>query len=613
MERATFDIAAVGRDAGWDGGDFAIYVAAILAAQRQLGRRAHSDDVFEKLAALSESLRGRGPESDGLAYAAEWLGDLTEKPSESGSLQALQRLHSKIASEVDTDHARTTLAVALQVLEGLFASRHFGSGMASALSSAVLEMLDLDASDRLACAFPMTAPLALQAAQKAEVTFFVGDPVISMVTALLGLATQGRLSVDRRDPLSGAYMGNRRWRDSLDLPWHGKGFEHLVSFPPIGVIYDIGGQHSPKRSVSAEQLQFMEMGDAWSKSMITIVSDGFLHRGASSDVAFRRELADLGLAAVTSLPAGIWGRSSGLQTSLMEIRRGEAGNICFVDGRSLGSGRSRASAPELHQHLMELPSIVTDRPERVAAVPHDQLEENQFNLSVERYVKSALVQRMEATLERHQVASLHDVAEIVRPQAAKPLRSDDDRASFGALEITTSDIENGTLNEPERHVRFAQEDRDRVLKSAVRAGDLVISVKGKVGVVGVVPEAADRSAKDGPWVISQSFAILRLRKTSPIDDGRILAAILSAPWAEERLRGLAGGSTVPMISMSDLRDFTIPIPDRSAMDDAGYELDQLRGHLLTVVRMNRKIQQDRQKIWSRLWDMPITHEDNVDA
>ena len=609
MDRVSFDIAAFGRETGWPADDFAIYAAAVLAAQRQLGRRTFSDDVIEKLSALSDSLRGSGGEHDGLAHAAEWIGELSEMPIQ--SLQALQSLQGRMAREVDTDHPRTALLVALQVLEGLFTSRHLG--LTPALSSAVLDMLDVGADERVLCAFPMTAPLALRAAQNAEVTFFVGDPVVSMVTALLGLATQGKLVVDRRDPLSGAYMGSRRWRDTLDLPLSGQGFDHVVSFPPIGVTYEIGGQHTPKRSIAAEQLQFIDMGEAWSKSMITIVSDGFLSRGSSADAAFRRELGTQGLAAVTSLPTGVWGRSSGLQTSLIEMRRGDADNICFVDGRSLASRRARASSSELGQHLAGLPSIITDWPERVAAVPVEELEANQFNLTVERYVKSALVQRMEATLERHQVASLHDIAEIVRPQAAKPLRGDDDSASFGALEITTADIVNGTLSKPERHVRFAQDDRDRVLKSAVRAGDLVISVKGKVGVVGVVPEAADRSGKDGPWVISQSFAILRLRKTSPIDDERILAAILSAPCAEERLRGLAGGSTVPIISMSDLRDFAIPIPDQSVMDHAAYELDQLRGNMMIVARMNRKIQQDRQKIWSQLWDMPITNEEDVDA
>jgi hypothetical protein len=609
MERLAFNLAAIGRDAGWAGDDFALYASAILAAQRELGRRAYSDDVVEKLATLGERLRGRGGEHDGLAYAAEWISELTEGPLP--SVAALQTLQSQVAREVDTDHARTTLSVALQVLDGLFATRHLG--MAPALSTAVLEMLDIHAGEQVLCAFPMTAPIALQAAQQAEVAFFVGDPVVSMVTALLGVATGAKLTVDRRDPLSGAYMGHRRWGEFLELPWCRQTFDHLVAFPPMGVTYELGGHLAAKRSVAAEQLQFMEMGRAWSKTMVTIVSDGFLSRSASADVMFRRGLTEQGLAAVTSLPPGVWGRSSGLQTSLVEFRRGERGNICFVDGRTLGTRRARASSSELSQHLTELPSIIAERPDRVAAVGVEELDASQFNLAVDRYVKSPLIQRMEATLQRHQVASLGDIAEIVRPQAAKPLRGDDEGGSFEVLEITTSDIENGTLNKPERRARFGRGDWERVMKSAVTAGDLVISVKGKVGVVGVVPEAADLARSGEPWVISQSFAILRLRKAGPIDDARVLGAILSAPWAEERLRRLAGGTTVPMISMSDLREFTIPIPDPDTLEDVAVELDKLRSSMLTVVRMNRKIQQERQKIWSQLWDMPITDEDDVDA
>jgi hypothetical protein len=582
------------------GEDFAIYAAAILAAQRLLGRHSRHEHVVDKLGALAEQLKARDGH-DGLALARDWLLEFRVDPID---LEPLQKMYGAISREVDTDHVKSTLAVSQDVLEVLFVARHFG--MAKSMPATIVEMLEADGEDRIGCAFPLSAGVALACAQKNEVVLFAGDPTISMVVALLSLATDAKLVTDRRDPLSGAYLGTRR--TGVSNPLEDLKFEHLVSIPPYGALYEMGPGLGRK---GAESIQFDAFSGRWSKTLITIVSDGFLNRTSAADVAVRRLLLERYGIDLTSLPAAIWGRSSGLQTTLLRFSPNPAANVIFVDGRSMGS-QGRPSAPELARHVEELPWL-HQQPERYAAAPIAAVAADQFNLSVDRYVKSALVQQMEAGLNSRPTVALGDITEIVRPQAARPLREGDDEDAFEAVEVTTSDIDEGALLTPGRLVRFAHRDAERVLKSAVRPGDVIVSVKGRVGLVGVVPDRAPTEPGALPWVISQSFAILRVKDEGAEIDSGVLGSLLSAPWAQEKLQALAGGSTVPMISMTDLRAFTLPMPDEEALDDARSGLQEIELWRQQIAVMKRGIEKKRKAVWASLWDMPISSGEDVNA
>lgn len=582
------------------GEDFALYAAAVLAAQRVLGRHSRHDHVVDKLEALAEQLKPRDAH-DGLAVAREWLSEARIDPID---MEPLQKMYNAISREVDTDHAASTLSVALDVLDTLFAARHFG--MSRSLPLALAEMVEVEPGDRIACAFPLSASVALEFAQNNDVSYFVGDPTTSMVVALLGLATDAKLTTDRRDPLSGAYLGTRR--AGASNPWEDSKFAHAVAVPPFGAVYDLGGEFGRK---TAESIQFGVFQDLWSKSLTTFVTDGWLNRTAAADVAARRSLLERNSAIVTSLPAGVWGRSSGLQTTLLQIYPSPASNVVFVDGRSMGSS-GRPTSSQLARRVEELIRL-HEQPDRFADVPLHVIEANHFNLSVDRYVKSALVRQMEAGLSSSPTVALCDIAEIIRPQAARPLRDEEVGDAFEAFEVTTSDIDEGTLLTPARRTRFQQSDVDRVMKSAVRPGDLVISVKGRVGIVGVVPARAPTNSGETPWIISQSFAILRLPESEPRFEPNVLGAMLTAPWAQERLQALAGGSTVPMISMSDLRSFTLPIPDEQALADTSFYLTEIEQARQMIARMQRDMQKKREKIWAGLWALPLNTGEDGDA
>ena len=85
----------------------------------------------------------------------------------------------------------------------------------------------------------------------------------------------------------------------------------------------------------------------------------------------------------------------------------------------------------------------------------------------------------------------------------------------------------------------------------LRPDDILISVKGKVGVAGVVPDGAPKDIF-GAWTAGQPFVIARLRRSTPINDPAVLARYLASPFGQTQLQALAGGTTVPLIPMNDL-------------------------------------------------------------
>jgi hypothetical protein len=82
----------------------------------------------------------------------------------------------------------------------------------------------------------------------------------------------------------------------------------------------------------------------------------------------------------------------------------------------------------------------------------------------------------------------------------------------------------------------------------LRPGDILISIKSKVGVTGVVPEDAPLESL-GAWTAGQSFVIARLRQSTAISSPVVLASYLTSPFGQAQLQALAGGTTVPLGSI----------------------------------------------------------------
>jgi restriction endonuclease S subunit len=132
----------------------------------------------------------------------------------------------------------------------------------------------------------------------------------------------------------------------------------------------------------------------------------------------------------------------------------------------------------------------------------------------------------------------------------------------------------GVVRTPTKLVYVDDRNLAKALRQRVQPGDVLLSVRGRIGAVGIVPE---HQGQDGPtaWLASQAFVILRLRHNSPITS-LILYRYLSSPMGQGLLQSLSTGMTVPMVSMGDIKKLRVMIPTADEQREIVKQYDKVR-------------------------------------
>jgi type I restriction enzyme M protein len=485
------------------------------------------------------------------------------------------------------------------------------------------------------CGFDLTAAVALRLAHSANVFAEIPSRPLAQILALLGLAGGLSLEVVCSDPILGP--GPENTRESR--PWlderNGKvlRFDHAIALPPFGRRYypdELHHDRQQHRAVSAATAEIHHLTTVLARGRhrrLTVVTDGFLFRTSKADQSFKEKLVTFyGLSVVVSLPRRVIGTGAGVQTSMMLLDTSgpadRAENVLFVDGRtSAAPARPATSRTDPLNHLRELTETITKQIEtaRSTMVPLNELFANEFNLSVDRYVVDPKVRLVRSALQERPSVMLGDVAELYRPQAIPVAKGEADDVILH--EVSLGDIEHGVVQKPDKLVTVSKRDLAKVRRAIVERGDILLSAKGRVGVVGFVTDAAPiataaiapqifewlgevpapAGAAEAPWLAGQAFVIIRLRRSSPINNPLLLARYLASPFGQALMQSLSGGTTVPMIQMTDLRRLLVIVPNEAQLADASRQ----QARLVELRENIRALQSELRHIEENLWPMSL--------
>jgi hypothetical protein len=334
------------------------------------------------------------------------------------------------------------------------------------------------------------------------------------------------------------------------------------------------------------------------------VPDGALFREGRQETQARQAMVEMNAIKVMSLPSGIFMPSTALATNLLRLEPGASiGATWMVNARTLDkSVSSRPSEQAIVRHLEQFQGMQAREAERAEVITLEELKANSFSLLPERYLKSATLDRIEDALRDRPLVTLEDIATVERAKAPLPLRDGEEESGLTAREIAPSDIVDGVVREPKRRVAFDQSQHSALAKVAIKPGDILVSIKGNVGIVGHVNIEADLAVLfDEPWIVSQSLAIIRLKPGGPFESSQLLAAILTAPWVREKLESMSGGSTVRTLPISAVRSLSIPLPTFEQMAEASEQLNDVERLRYAVTQLTDKINETRSAIWHSLW------------
>lgn len=573
---------------GIEGGDACIAAVALVTAWFEDRASDNPKDLFR---AMSRRLHG-ADHADGLSAAADWLDDPGFTSSQWDALAAAQAgLRGAPVGPIDWTAE----------LDASFLDRRFAPdiGPTTSVARSLNRVLDIPLTESCACMFEAATSLAWEMSGSRQVTLFTGHREVAIIAALLARSASRNLKVDRRNPLDGTFISH--FMDGLvgnEPPFDR--FDHIITLPPFGLRVQTASQ----RALPFEAAQIERLAPRATKTFSTIVTDGMLFRENRQETALRQNLIEQYDATVMSLPGGIFMPASGVQASIIRLERNPSErSVLLVDGRSMDKpSTGKALEQQIARHLESFQGLRPRDEDRGVVIEWDELESSNFSLLPERYVKSESLARIENSLKDRPVTSLASVATIERAKAPMQMRAPSEDPPLTAMEIAPSDLEGGIVGTPRRQLAFEGDQASAISKITVQPGDVLVSIKGNVGRVGLVGLGASLAEiMNDPWVVSQSLAIVRLKPGGPISSPEVLNAILTAPWVQEKLESMSGGATVRTLPISALRSLSIPIPTREEADRAEQnlaEVDELRSKVTDLVR---NIDETRSAVWHSLW------------
>lgn len=593
MQKAIVDqIAEVLFTRGLRSQDVSLSAAGILAAWHETRTSGSARALFAQLA---NRLQGYA-EHDGLTAAADWLTDPGLPAMQWEALEAgLEKLRKLSPGPIDWSAELTSCLVQDRHMQ-------FGLNLPLPLARAVSRLIDVPISDTCVCLFDGATTIAWTLSGDRPVTLFASEQYQAIIVAMMARAACRSLTVDIRNPISGSYSAVQSMRDEPERTPPFSEADHIISVPPIGARVSDGSL----KGVPFEAYQIEKLKDRAKRSFSTIVGDGILFRESRYEADLRRCLVEEHATTVVSLPQGMFWPAPGLPINVVQLKPQPVAQTRLINGRAIekaGSGRAQESL--IVRHLDQFHGLRSDDTSKCAVIKRDELADAHYVLLPERYLKSEELAQIEDAIQELPKIALEQIALIERSKAPIPIRDAGDQATITALEIAPSDVVDGIVRSPKKQQAFAKDQAAAVARVTVQHGDILVSIKGNVGIIGMVGlDAFLSEALDEPWIISQSLAIIRWQPNPHIPSPEILNAVLTAPWVREKLESMSGGGTVRTLPMSAVRSFALPVPTAEDCAEAASELELLGEMRQDIETRTQNLAQAKNALWHKLWHLP---------
>jgi type I restriction enzyme M protein len=334
----------------------------------------------------------------------------------------------------------------------------------------------------------------------------------------------------------------------------------------------------PVRMLHGEARQIAHLLAQSKGRVLAIVPEGFLFRAAGGERDYKEHLIRRGiLAAVIRLPHGALAPFTQVQTAMLvlESQGRKSADLLFVDASNELGPKDGKRAHADRDPVTKVAGIIDSRRPTAISVlaDYDAISAQDFNISVDRYVRSDEAQRVAEVIDSAQaVVALNDIAEIIRPQSF-PSEGGERVARFA--EVGLQDIEpDGQIRRPAKRTEIDEAIIGKILKQRLAPGDVLVSVRGRIGAVAMVQEAEPDEEVAG-WLASQAFVVVRLRETSPVSQ-LTLYRYLASPLGQGLLQSLSTGTTVPMVSMGDMKRLRIMVPTVKEQREIEAQYEKLR-------------------------------------
>lgn len=385
-------------------------------------------------------------------------------------------------------------------------------------------------------------------------------------------------------------------------------FDLEIALPPIGKTYE---SHALSKKVlewlgssAAGRLNYepvaladtLALAPDW--PVILGLSASALFRTVGVESIVRDELVASGrLAAVLGIPSGMVYPETGISTSLLFLNAAgkSSSTVRFLDladeefATRTSRGRYEAKGDVSWRGVLKQSAEVTGLGRDV---PLEEVRDNNCILTVDRYLSMQTTSKLNEFLDLYDVRVLPDVVELIRP-AALPKAEE---GEFLVHETSPGDVgENGIISPPEKEARIDRAGLRKARNQQIQPGDVILSVKGTIGKVGLVSKDAPGRDADAFWTVGQSMMILRPRRATIAPE--VLYEFLSNELVREHLRTLAGGAVIQSLNIKDLKALPIPVPEPEEQERIQDAFHQRLAAFEEIKRLRLEIEITRRDSW----------------
>lgn len=390
-------------------------------------------------------------------------------------------------------------------------------------------------------------------------------------------------------------------------PWQRdwqKQFDLELCFPPL--VYDVRNQKGISRDtlhllgidpdqgnkprILAETIAFAEASTRAGSRVIITSSGGPLFRAVGSEKLVRESLVRSGrLTAVLKAPAKSIYANTTIDTyiSVFDDTEMLKPQVGFTDLTLI-----QTAIPERYESLSwaHFANQTKDEAPHTRIVPVEEIQKANYVLLPDRYLQRDQEKALDHLFGMSEVKRLDEVANLIRAFALpKP-----SEGGSPVYEAAPADVgEDGFLQQPRKSREIDPASVGKVLNQKLLPNDIVLSIKGNVGTVGLVPDTSENKI---PWVAGQSLMILRVKNAQALSP-LTLFEYLANPTVNSYLRSLAKGATFPALNMKDIKQFPIAVPDKGFQADVETEFRHRQKRFQQIEDIRREIELDKQCTW----------------
>lgn len=335
-------------------------------------------------------------------------------------------------------------------------------------------------------------------------------------------------------------------------------FDTVLAFPPFSVKGriledDLFNRFKIPSKRTLDVASFEHVLSQTKNEAIVLMPVGFSFR-AGSEEKFRKYLVESNyLKALIQLPSSMHTGTS-IETTLYVIdKKKENSNVLFFDLRNekFITKNGRQTILRNIDEIVGLYSQFIDD-ENISIVDAIEIEKNNYNLSIDRYVLSKEAQEIKNKISAYDLVKLKDIADVKKCQTVK------ENVNFESIcEISPSDFSFAGYTYKAQKQKRIDISSSPFKTYKLEPFDILLSAKGILGKVALVGENAKNI------LASQAIQRIRLKNTNNIKkDAIVIYMYLKSNDGQELLdKLLKQGTAMPQISTNDLMSFLVPVLD----------------------------------------------------